>query len=90
MGQQQLFGPSQETISKSDADASDTYSDLLQHFRREFSRAERQSIEDNLHTFELFRGAPPQTISGKRNFRFPLRRDAIGDIDVPLQIGNEK
>jgi predicted aspartyl protease len=38
----------------------------------------------------LFRGAPPQTISGKRNFRFPLRWDAIGDIDVPLQIGNEK
>jgi predicted aspartyl protease len=72
------------------ADASDAYSDLLQHFPGEFNHAEKQAFEDNLHTFELLRNAPPQTISGNRRFTVPLRRDTIGDIDVPLEIGDTK
>lgn len=72
------------------ADASSVYSDLLQHFAMEFRPAEKRAIQDNLHTFELLREAAPQTVAGTRNFTVPLQRDPIGDIDVPLQIGETK
>jgi predicted aspartyl protease len=72
------------------ADASSVYSDLLQHFAMEFRPAEKRAIQDNLHTFELLRDAVPQTVAGTRNFTVPLQRDPIGDIDVPLQIGETK
>jgi predicted aspartyl protease len=71
-------------------DASDAYSDLLRHFSAEFNHAEKQGFKDNLHTFELLREALPQTISGNRSFTVPLRHDTIGDIDVPLEIGDTK
>jgi hypothetical protein len=57
------------------ADSCDTYSDLLKHFASEFSQAERQTIQDNLHTFELLRDAAPQTISGTGNFSVLVQRD---------------
>lgn len=66
------------------------YSDLLNHFAGEFTPAEKQTIEDNLRTFELFRDAPPQTISGTRNFSVPIQRDPTGDIDVPVEINGVK
>jgi predicted aspartyl protease len=81
-----LFGRWQVTISKS----SDAYSDLLNRLAGEFTPAEKQTIEDNLHTFELLRDAAPQTISGNRNFRVSLQRDPTGDIDVPVEIGGMK
>ncbi len=61
--------------------------DLLKHFSTQLKAAEKSSIEDNLHTFALLGDAPPQTVSGMRNFTVTLQRDAIGDLDVPLQIG---
>jgi predicted aspartyl protease len=72
------------------ADASDAYSDLVKHFTGEFSHAERQGIEDNLHTYQLLRDAVPQRVSGARNFSVTVRRNPLGDIDVPLQIGDAK
>jgi tetratricopeptide (TPR) repeat protein len=72
------------------ADASDAYSDLLEHFAEKFELAERRTIGDNRQTFELLRGASPQTVSGGRSFRVPIQRDAIGDLDVPLQVGDAK
>jgi predicted aspartyl protease len=68
-------------------DASDTCSDLLKHFASQLSAVEKQTITDNRNIFELLRGAPPQTISGEREFTLPLRRDGIGDLDVPVRIG---
>jgi predicted aspartyl protease len=72
------------------AASSDAYSDLLKHFASEFTKAERQTIQDNLHTFELFRDAAPQTISGNRSFTVLVQRDPTGDIDVPVAIGEVK
>lgn len=72
------------------ADSCDTYSDLVKHFASEFTQTERQTIQDNLHTFELLRDAAPQTISGTRSFSVLVRRDPTGDIDVPVEIGGVK
>jgi predicted aspartyl protease len=72
------------------ADASDVYSDLLEHFFANFETAERRAIGDNRQTFELLRGAPPQTVSGGRSFSVPIERNPIGDLDVPLQVGDAK
>lgn len=72
------------------ADACDTYSDLLKHFGDEFTQVERHTIEDNLRTFELFREAAPQMVSGNRNFSVPVQRDPTGDLDVPVEIGGVK
>lgn len=72
------------------ADSCDTYSDLLKHFAGEFTPAEKQTIQDNLRTFELLRGALPQTISGTRNFTVPVQRDPTGDIDVPVEVAGVK
>jgi hypothetical protein len=64
------------------ADSCDAYSDLLEHFGNEFGVAERQTIRDNLHTFELFRDAAPQTVSGDLRFTLPIRTDPTGDLDT--------
>lgn len=69
--------------------ASDTYSDLLSHFAGEFSSAERQAITDNRNMFELLRSAPPQTVSGARAFSVPIRSNALGNTELPLQIGGK-
>lgn len=72
------------------SDASGLCSDLLEHFAVEFRPAEKRSIADDLHTFELLRDAAPEAVSGARNFSVPLQRDPIGDIDVPVQVGETK
>lgn len=61
--------------------------ELLGRFPTQFDATEKQTIGNNRHTFALFRGAPPQTISGARTFVAPLRRDPFGDLEVPLRIG---
>lgn len=71
-------------------DSCDAYSDLLEHFEKEFGVAELQTIRDNLHTFELFRGAAPQTVSGDRRFTAPMRTDPTGDLDVPVEVNGVK
>jgi predicted aspartyl protease len=71
-------------------DASGVYSDLLEHFAGEFKPAERRAIGDNQQTFVLLRGAAPQTVSGERSFSVRVQRNPIGDLDVPLQIGDAK
>lgn len=44
--------------------------------------------EDNLHTFELLKDAPPQIISGTRTFTAALKQNPIGVLEVPVPIGN--
>lgn len=70
-------------------DASDTYSDLLKNFVSEFSRVEKQTITDNRNSFELLRGAAPQTLGGEREFKLQVRRNALGNIEVPIRIGDQ-
>ena len=74
-----MLGRYQESVA--------AYSELLHRFPNELSKSAKRVCEDNLHTFELLRGAPPQTISGTPAFTVPLKQDPIGDIDVPVQIG---
>jgi Aspartyl protease len=68
----------------------DAYADLLSHFPNEFGPAELQTIRDNLHTFQLFRDAPPQTVSGNPRFTLPMRTDATGDLDIPVEVHGVK
>lgn len=68
--------------------ASDTYSELLNHFAAEFTQVERQTITHNRNTFELLRPAAPQTVSGEREFKVRIRHDALSDMTVPVQIGS--
>jgi clan AA aspartic protease (TIGR02281 family) len=67
------------------AQSADAYFDLLKNFAGEFTSAERQTISDNLRTFELFGDAPPQAVSGTRKFSVSVERDPTGDIDVPVE-----
>ena len=67
-------------------DASDALSGLLKDFAGALSPAAKQNATNDRNTFALFRGARPQIISGKRDFKVPLQRDAINDIDVPVDI----
>jgi predicted aspartyl protease len=69
-------------------EASDTYSDVLKHFAAVFSAAEMQEMTDNRNMFELLRGAAPQTVSGEHEFRTPIRSNVLGNVEVPIQIGN--
>ncbi|MGC1649215.1 MAG: retropepsin-like aspartic protease [Candidatus Sulfotelmatobacter sp.] len=69
--------------------ASNTYSELMKDFGAEFTNVERQTITDNRNMFELLRGAPPQTVSGGREFSVPIRRNALGNTELPLQIGGK-
>lgn len=72
------------------AESCNAYADILEHFGQEFGQAERQAIRDNLRTFEMFRGAAPQTVSGGRRFTVPMRRDPTGDLDVPVEVNGVK
>ena len=74
-----ILGRYQESVS--------AYSELLHNFSNELSEPAQRVCKDNLHTFELLKDAPPQTVSGTRTFTVPLKQDPIGDIDVPVQIG---
>ena len=68
------------------AESCNAYSDLLEHFGNEFGVAEQQAIRDNLRTFEMFRDAASQTVSGDRRFAVPMRTDRTGDLDVPVEV----
>lgn len=72
------------------ADSCNAYSDLLEHFEKEFGAAELQTIRDNLHTFELFRDARPQTVSGERSFKVPMQTDPTGDLDISVEVNGVK
>lgn len=74
-----IVGRYQESVS--------AYSELLHKFGKELSEPAKRVCEDNLHTFELLKDAPPQTISGTRTFTVPLKQNPIDDIEVPVQIG---
>jgi predicted aspartyl protease len=71
------------------AAASDTLSVLLKDFAPELSPAAKQNTTNDRNTFELPRGAPPQSISGARNFKVTVQRDPINDIEVPIAIGSK-
>src|SRR5664279_1705810 len=68
-------------------EASDTYSDVLEHFAAEFTAAEKQEMTDNRNIFELLRGVPPQTVSGEHEFTTPIRSNPLGNVEVPIPIG---
>ena len=72
------------------AESCNAYSDLLEHFGNEFGVAEQQAIRDNLRTFEMFRDAASQTVSGDRRFAVPMRTDRTGDLDVPVEVNGVK
>lgn len=72
------------------AEATALSTELLKNFPHEFSAADLQGIKDNRNTIALLGNAPPQTISGGRNFTVEARRDGIGDLDIPVEIGETK
>ncbi len=69
------------------AESVSAYAELLHKFGNELSEPAKRVCEDNLHTFELLKDAPPQTVSGIRTFTVPIKQDPIDDIEVPVQIG---
>jgi hypothetical protein len=60
---------------------------LLKSYRNRFLPGDINGFSDNLHTYELLRGAPAQVIAGSINFTVPTRRDPIGNTDVPVNVG---
>ena len=69
------------------SEATAQYAELLQRFGGFLDQAEQRTVQDNHNTFALVGNAAPQSISGKRSFKLPTRRDPLGDLDVPIKVG---
>jgi predicted aspartyl protease len=68
-------------------DSANAYSALLTNYRSQFHAGDLQEFSDNLHTYELLRGAPAQVIAGSTGFTVATRRDPLGNTDVPVTVG---
>jgi len=60
---------------------------LLKNYRSQFHAGELQGFSDNLHTYEMLRGAPAQLVAGATGFTVATRRDPLGNTDVPVTVG---
>jgi predicted aspartyl protease len=68
-------------------DSADAFAVLLKNYRGQFHAGDLQEFSDNLHTYELLRGAPAQAVAGSTGFTVAARRDPLGNTDVPITIG---
>jgi len=57
------------------------------HYRSRFQAEDLQGFSDNLHTYEMLRGAPAQLVAGATGFTVATRRDPLGNTDVPVTVG---
>jgi hypothetical protein len=70
-------------------DSAGAYAALLKSYRNQFPSGDLQGFSDNLHTYELLRGAPAQLIAGSISFTVPTHRNPIGNTDVPVNVGEK-
>ena len=69
------------------AEATTQYAVLLERFDHFLDYEERRTARDNHDTFALLGNATPQSISGERSFKLTTRRDPLGDLEVPVNVG---
>jgi predicted aspartyl protease len=67
-------------------DAADTCNDLLEHFPKQLSNAERSSEKDDCATFNLLRNVPAQTMAMNGPMTIPTQTSPIGSIDAQLTV----
>ena len=67
-------------------EAADTCNDLLEHFPKQLSKAERNSEKDDCATFNLLRNAPAQTTTINGPVAIPTRKSPLGSIDAQLTV----
>jgi predicted aspartyl protease len=67
-------------------DAADTCNDLLAHFPKQLSKAERSSEKDDCATFNLLRSAPAQTVTISGPVAVPTQQSPLGSIDIQLTV----
>jgi hypothetical protein len=65
-------------------DSANAYATLLKNYRSQFHAGDLQEFSDNLHTYDLLRGAAVQVIGGSTGFTVATRRDPLRNIDVPV------
>jgi hypothetical protein len=68
-------------------DSANAYAALLKNYRSQFHADDLQGFSDNLHTYEMLRGAPAQVVAGATGFIVATRRDPLGNTDVPVTVG---
>jgi predicted aspartyl protease len=68
-------------------DAADAYTRLLDELAPTASEQERNQVRGSLRLVELLRAAPAQTLRMESAFIVPTKRNAVGLIEAPVQIG---
>jgi len=68
-------------------DSANAYAALLKNYRGQFHAEDLQEFSDNLHTYEMLRGAPAQVVAAATGFTVATRLDPLGNTDVPVSVG---
>ena len=68
------------------SEAVSTYAELLRDFGSLLDTADRRAIQDNHDTMALLGDTAPQRISGQTSFKVTTRRNALGLLEVPVNI----
>lgn len=72
------------------AAAADTYAELDRDYAAYMTAEERQRAMQEAERWSLLRGAPPQTVELAAPFIVPTRRDAMGLLEVQVQLGRRR
>src|SRR5579864_1353187 len=70
--------------------AADTYAELDRHYAAYMTPAERMRVSQEAQRWNLLRGAPPQTVHVGAPFILPTRRDAMGLLEVQVQLRDRR
>lgn len=69
------------------ADAARVLSDVVIQYSNEIEAARQKDVGDSLHTVELLKGAPAQTVTIGGKSTVPIRRNRFGLLEVPVLVG---
>lgn len=72
------------------ADACSVLSELSVHYSGELNPLKKQDVADGIPVCQVLRGAPRQTAAVPTGLSVQLRRNPLGEIEVPVTIGSVK
>lgn len=72
------------------AAAADAYAELKRHYAAYMTETERERVSQEAERWNLLRGAPAQTVNVAAPFIVPTRRDAMGLLEVQVQLGRRR
>lgn len=70
-------------------EARDDLSDLINNYGHEFNAVEMHTLQNDRDTFQLFRGAAPQKITGAATYTIRSQRDPLTNDDVLVEVNGK-